>query len=53
MEPISQISREDIPDEPIEAIREKYGKYDHNWYKIAIKSSDDLLSLLESAPTSA
>ena len=53
MEPISQISREDIPDEPIDAIREKYGKYDHNWHKIAIKSSDDLLSLLESAPIRA
>ena len=52
MEPISLITEEDIPSDSIQTLRDKYSRYDYNWYKIALKSSNDLLSLLETAPIS-
>lgn len=50
MEPVSLLRSEDIPENSIQEIKDKYSKHDYEWYAVALKSSDDLLSVLKSIP---
>ena len=50
MKILSDLHEEDIQTEETQILKDEYMKHDYNYYKVALKSADDLLSLLEFIP---
>jgi hypothetical protein len=50
MESLENCYREDIKSDQIQKVKDDYIEHDYDYYKIMLKSSDDLLRILDSIP---
>ena len=50
MKTLENHHREDIKSDSIQTVKDDYIEHDHNYYKITLRNSDDLLSVLDSIP---